>query len=53
MEAATGELPEIETAGAQKDAPRSAGVRGRRADSGYFLHSNTIKDCNTVSSLTF
>lgn len=43
MEASTGELPQIETAGAQKDAPRAADVQDRRLYSSYFLHSNTIK----------
>lgn len=43
MEAATGGRPQIETAGAQKDAPQAADVRDRRPYSSYFLHSNTIK----------
>lgn len=43
MEAATGGRPQIETAGAQKDAPQAADVRDSRPYSSYFLHSDTIK----------
>lgn len=52
MEASTGELPQIETAGAQKDAPRAADAQGRRPDSCYFLsfkHNESL--CDTFSSL--